>query len=62
MKASWNWLPRPSSQKLQTHYAHYQHALVCMILNEAPRDRDACAAMVAKSGETDDAMAANLVA
>ena len=44
------------------HYIHYQHALLCLSLNEAPKYRDACADMVRKFGETDDPMAANFVA
>ena len=44
------------------HDAHYRHALLCLMLNEAPQYRDACAAMVRKFGESDDPMAVNFVA
>ena len=43
-------------------YAHYQHALLCLILKESPKYRDACASMAGKPGKTDDPMWANFVA
>jgi tetratricopeptide (TPR) repeat protein len=55
-------LEKALESEAANHYAHYQNALLCLILNEAPKYRDACAAMVGKLGETDDPMAANFVA
>ena len=44
------------------HDVHYQHALLCLILKEPREYCDACAAMVGKSGKSDDPMAANFAA
>ena len=41
--------------------ASYQFALLCLILNDAPKYRDACATMVQKFGKTDNPVAANFV-
>jgi tetratricopeptide (TPR) repeat protein len=41
---------------------HYQHALLCLMLKEAPQYRDACTAMVKKFGQSDDPLAVNFLA
>ncbi|NQT13026.1 MAG: tetratricopeptide repeat protein, partial [Planctomycetes bacterium] len=51
-----------SSTQSAEHYTHYRHALCWLMLEEAPKYRDACTAMLGKFGETDNPMAANFVA
>ena len=55
-------LEKAIESETANHNAHYQQAVLCLILNEVPKHRDACAAMVAKFGQSDDPTAANFVA
>jgi tetratricopeptide (TPR) repeat protein len=54
-------LAKAVKSETANHYVHYQHALLGLMLNEAPKYRNACAAMVGKFGEIDDPMAANFI-
>ena len=45
-----------------SYYSHYQHAMLCLKLNETPAYQDRCAAMLAEFGQTDDPITGNFVA
>ena len=55
-------LEKVVASETASHVPHYQHALVCLMLNEARNYRDACAAMARKFGKSDNPMAANFAA